>query len=199
MKVLCIGDSLTEGDYGIYGKTCIANVHEENYPTFLARLTGAEVLNRGRCGVRASGMLRIYQEEIRTKDRLDDVDAAVIMLGTNGGLTAFKDSDENAAYDALVRMIRADCPRARVYLCPPPHITEGMAPEMILHVHSVRQGRTFVRRYARDNGYTLIPTDEIPEFTALNEYLYQPNDGCHFSEAGYRVLAAFIADRIARS
>ena len=197
MKILCIGDSLTEGDYGIYGKSCIANVHEENYPAFLSRLTGAEVLNRGRCGVRASGMLRVYREEVRGRDRLDDVDAVIVMLGSNGGLTAFRDSEENDAYDELVRLLRKDCPRAEIFLCPPPHITEGLTVEAMLHVNTIRQGRTFVRRYARDNGYRLIPTDAIPEFTAENEYLYQPNDGCHFSESGYRVLAEFIAGHLA--
>lgn len=197
MKILCIGDSLTEGDYGIYGKSGIANVQRENYPAILSRLTGAEVLNRGRCGVRASGMLRVYREEVRGKDRLDDVNAVVVMLGSNGGLTAFRDSEENAAYDELIRLLREDCPGADVYLCPPPHITEGITVEAMLHVNGIRQGRTFVRRYARDNGCRLIPTDEIPEFTAANEYRYQPNDGCHFSAAGYRVLAAFIADHLA--
>ena len=30
--ICCIGDSLTEGDYGMYGVTGVANVHEKNYP-----------------------------------------------------------------------------------------------------------------------------------------------------------------------
>ena len=39
MKIACIGDSLTEGDYGVSGKVGIANVHKENYPSFLAKMT----------------------------------------------------------------------------------------------------------------------------------------------------------------
>ncbi len=34
MRICCLGDSLTEGDYGVFGKRGIANVHAENYPFF---------------------------------------------------------------------------------------------------------------------------------------------------------------------
>ena len=51
MKVICcLGDSLTEGDYGIFGKSGIANVQPENYPYFLSKITGWEVRNFGKCG-----------------------------------------------------------------------------------------------------------------------------------------------------
>ncbi len=196
MKILCIGDSLTEGDYGIYGKSGIANVREKNYPYFLSLITGAEILNRGWCGARAPYALQQYKEKVRTVDKLDDVDKVIIMLGSNGGLTAFRDSEDNAAYDELVRLIQSDCPNAVIYLCPPPHITAGLSVEAVVHVNAVAQGRTFARRYAAEHGLRLIPTDKIPKFTEENEYIYQPNDGCHFSEKGYRVLASFIADNL---
>ena len=32
MIICCIGDSLTEGDYGVKGMNCVADVHEKNYP-----------------------------------------------------------------------------------------------------------------------------------------------------------------------
>ena len=32
--ICCLGDSLTEGDYGIFGKSGIANVKTDNYPCF---------------------------------------------------------------------------------------------------------------------------------------------------------------------
>ena len=49
MKICCLGDSLTEGDYGVKGKSGIANVKKENYPYFLAQSTGWEVKNFGFC------------------------------------------------------------------------------------------------------------------------------------------------------
>ncbi|MCR5041969.1 MAG: SGNH/GDSL hydrolase family protein [Clostridia bacterium] len=196
MKILCLGDSLTEGDYGLYGKHGIANVQKESYPYFLSLLTDAQVINGGRCGARASSELRYYKTELREHHDFSSVDAVMIMLGSNGGLTAFSDSDENAAYGELVDLVRADCPAARVYLCPPPHITRGITPEAMLQANVVSEARTFVRRFASQRGLPVIPTDRIPEFTDENEFIYQPNDGCHFSKKGYMVLAAFIAAHI---
>lgn len=42
---MCIGDSLTEGDYGVYGKSGIANVCEKNYPYFLSQMLNVPVIN----------------------------------------------------------------------------------------------------------------------------------------------------------
>ena len=41
--ICCIGDSLTEGDYGILGKTGIANVQPLNYPFFIGQMAEREV------------------------------------------------------------------------------------------------------------------------------------------------------------
>lgn len=39
MKIVCLGDSLTEGDYGT-DTAGIGDVRAENYPYFLAKITG---------------------------------------------------------------------------------------------------------------------------------------------------------------
>ena len=41
--VCCLGDSLAEGEYGISGKSGIANVQPEGYPYFLEKITGFSV------------------------------------------------------------------------------------------------------------------------------------------------------------
>lgn len=46
--ICCIGDSLTEGDYGISGCTGIPNVKTENYPYFLEKEVNCTVINYGR-------------------------------------------------------------------------------------------------------------------------------------------------------
>ena len=46
--VVCLGDSLTEGDYGIFGRSGIANIQPKGYPWFLEKLTGWEVRNFGK-------------------------------------------------------------------------------------------------------------------------------------------------------
>ena len=47
--ILCIGDSLTEGDYGSEPEGT-ANVHPEGYPYFLEKYLGVTAINAGKCG-----------------------------------------------------------------------------------------------------------------------------------------------------
>ena len=44
--ILCIGDSLTEGDYGSEPEGT-ANVHPEGYPYFLEKYLGVTAINAG--------------------------------------------------------------------------------------------------------------------------------------------------------
>ena len=94
MKIVCMGDSLTEGDYGykIHG---VANIHEENYPHFLAKITGAKVLNYGKCGFTSLDYIGFFNENDLD---LTDADIIIIMLGTNGGLSVNEETKENKAY-----------------------------------------------------------------------------------------------------
>lgn len=193
LRIACIGDSLTEGDYGIAGKRGIPNVHAENYPFFLSELTGAETANFGKCGWHSSTMLRLYEE--------GGIDAAaydviLVMLGTNGGQSLTEDTADNRAYRTLIEKLRADAPRARIFLLTPPHVTENPAYSNCGYIGNVRPAVAFTRLVAKEYGLDVIETAEIPEFCAENEHIYQKNDGLHFVEAGYRVLAAFIAEKL---
>lgn len=107
MKICCLGDSLTEGDYGIYGKSGIGNVHAENYPYYLHLLSGAEVLNFGKCGYTSSSYLNFYDDG---NVDLNGCDIIIIMLGTNGGLDPESDTKENADFVTLIDRCRRDCP-----------------------------------------------------------------------------------------
>ncbi len=192
-KIICIGDSLTEGDYGVYQKRGIANVHEKNYPYFLRILTGADVVNCGKCGIRASGYLKYY------KDGNVDVhgaDCVIIMLGTNGGLDDAADTDDNRDYDSLVRLIQSDEPNAKIVLCAPPHATSDKTKSNCGHAAQVAAAVRFTKKYASENSLECIELDTCPLFTDENEEIMQPNDGLHFSETGYAVMAIYIRDAL---
>lgn len=124
MKIACIGDSLTEGDYGVSGKVGIANVHKENYPYFLAKMTGDTVLNFGKCGARAGTYLSQYE---KLNPDLSDVSLVLVMLGTNGGFDKDADTPDNRAFETLLARLHQDAPHARILLCTPPHVTENPA------------------------------------------------------------------------
>ncbi len=194
MIISCLGDSLTEGDYGIFGKRCIANVQSENYPYFLSQLTGAEVRNFGKCGYKASTFLDYYQNgNVNVKNS----DIIIIMLGTNGGIDPSDfESYENKCYDGIVERCLADAPNAKIYLCTPPHVTTN--PEWLNcgYAGQVADAVAFVRAYAEKKQIKLIDTASCSDFTEENEKIMQPNDGLHFGKVGYMTLAKFIADAI---
>ena len=193
MRIVCIGDSLTEGDYGISGKRGIANVHSRNYPFFLSLLTGAETVNCGKCGYRSVNMLEYYKNgNIPVKG----ADIIIVILGSNGGQSAKGDSPDNDAYAELIGLLREDAPEARIVLCTPPHVTVDPAMSNCGYAPQVKEAVGFVRRFAAEEELELIDLAACPLFTDATEKITQPNDGIHFTETGYLILAGFIARKL---
>lgn len=189
--ICCLGDSLTEGDYGVYGKSGVANVKPENYPYFLARILGCEVRNFGKCGYTSTTYLQHYREG---NVNLAGAEAVIILLGSNGGLDPVENTPGNDDFRELLRLCRQDAPGAKIYLCTPPHVTENPAYSNCGYAPQVAKAAEFVRILAKETGTALIETALCPDFTAENEAVMQPNDGVHFGRTGYEVLARFIAD-----
>lgn len=191
MKIVCLGDSLTEGDYGIYGKSGIANVQEKGYPYFLQKSTGAQVLNFGRCGYTATMYLAYYRSGAVD---LQGADIVVIMLGSNGGMDPDRETQENLNFVELIGCCRKDAPDAQIVLCTPPHATQDPAKSNYGYAEQVQKAVLFVRRCAAELNCGLIDIAAYDGFSAETEDVMQPNDGLHFGETGYRVLAQVIED-----
>ncbi len=193
MIIACLGDSLTEGDYGVFGKSGIANVHKENYPYFLSKIMDCEVRNFGRCGFNSILYLDIYK---KGEADITGADIVLLMLGTNGKLDLSEDIEGNHDYKELCDLIRRDAPDARLILCTPPHVTENPEFSNCGYAGQVKKAVDFVRHFAKAEGLPVIETALCPDFTAENEHIYQANDGLHFVEAGYKVLAQYIAGEL---
>lgn len=186
MNIYCIGDSLTEGDYGVFGKTGIANVKPENYPFFLSQILGEPTFNFGYCGITSKQYLERYKSG--TLD-FGGADIILVMLGTNAGLAGeFKE-----CYEELVKAIEKDVPRADVILITSPHVTENPEYSNCGYIGNVITAVQTAREFAASNGNRLIDLAEYPEFSAENEKIMQPNDGLHYGELGYRHMATFVA------
>ncbi len=191
MIISCIGDSLTEGDYGIPGKKGIANVHAENYPFFLSQLLGVQVNNYGKCGYRSTTYLKHFREG---NADVTSSNIILIMLGTNGGQSPTdENAAENVAYDTLVKECREAAPHAEIVLMTPPNATANPALSGCGAAPQVKQAVDFVRLYAAREKLPVIEVACCPELTPENEHIMQANDGVHFVEIGYRTLAAFVA------
>ena len=195
MKIVCLGDSLTEGDYGISGKRGIANVKNENYPLFLGETLGATTVNYGKCGYRASTFLNYYESG---NVSLDGADVIIVMLGTNGGHSGDGESYENSCYGKLIEHCKKDAPNAFLVVCTPPHVTTDTKYSNCGYASQVKEAVTFVRKFASEKELPLIDLASCPLFTDETESLMQPNDGLHFGKEGYKALAGVIADELKR-
>lgn len=193
MIISAIGDSLTEGDYGVKGKTGIANVHKENYPFFLSQISGCEVRNFGKCGFRASHYLKYYKDG---NVDIKNSDIVIIMLGTNGGFDPDTDTPDNRDFRELITLIKRDAENAEIVLCTPPHVTENPQFSNCGYIQNVVKGQNYIKKYAAENHLKLIDIGGCGLFTAENEEIYQANDGLHFVEKGYKLLARYISDNL---
>lgn len=191
--VCCLGDSLTEGDYGIFGKSGIANIQPEGYPYFLEKITGFSVRNFGKSGYTATSYLDHYRSG---NVDLSGADWVIIMLGTNGGLDPVNETQGNADFRELLKLCRQDAPQAAIYLCTPPHVTENPFWSNCGYAPQVEKAVAFVRKIAGEMDFPLIETALCPDFTAENEPVMQPNDGLHFGKVGYETLAKFITNAL---
>lgn len=189
MKIVCIGDSLTQGDYGVFGKSGIANVQEKNYPYFLQKLTSAEVKNYGKCGLNSTSYLDYYKNnDVDVKG----ADYIIIMLGSNGGLDPENYTQANEDYNEIVTLCKEAEPKAQIVLCTPPHATINPQMSNCGYRKNVESAVGFVRKYAEKNNLPVIELANCKDFTDETENIMQPNDGLHFSEIGYKTMAEFI-------
>ena len=188
MRILCVGDSLTEGDYGYKYQHGVKNLHPENYPYFLGKILGVETVNAGKCGFTSSKYLEYYKAGNVTAKGADVV---IILLGTNGGLDPEAETKGNADYEALVDLVRQDAPHAKIVICTPPHVRAGCG-----CAEKVDKAVKWVRAYAERSGLPMIDIANAPKFTAENEKIMQPNDGVHFGATGYLTMAEFIAEQL---
>lgn len=193
MRIVCIGDSLTEGDYGIFGMTGIGNVKAENYPYFLGKELSCEVINAGKCGYTSSTYLEYYEQG---NVEVNGADIIIVMLGTNGGQHPTKETQGNKDYCKLLAHLKEDAPNAKVVLCTPPHTTSDPAYSNCGFAPQVKDAVGFVRDLAAKEDYPLIDTAEFEEFCAETEAVMQPNDGLHFGLVGYKTLAKRIAGEL---
>lgn len=201
MKIYCLGDSLTEGDYGVYQMVGIPNIQKENYPYYLSLLSGNPVVNFGKCAANSSTYYSMYKsgvyEGIRypnspEKFDLHDADIIIIMLGTNGGLSSKENTCGNNDYRALISACQNDAKSAHIVLCTPPNATIDPSKSNCGYSNNVIEAGIFVRNLAKELNLPLIDFADCEILSPRNENVMQPNDGLHFSDIGYFEIAYYI-------
>ena len=203
LKILCIGDSLTRGDYGSDPEGS-ANVQSKNYPHYLGKYLRCPVMNAGACGLTASEW---YKKEASRVD-FNGVTTIVIMLGTNGGLTDTLEADttitENQTYNdyadtttgnyckIIEHCLERTGGKAQIFLVTPPHV--GI--KRIAHRNAVIAAAPIIKKIAQKYNLKVIDVLNESGFSDYTQDVYQPIDNLHFGELGYKKLATFIGSNI---
>lgn len=198
-NIVCIGDSLTEGDYGS-NPAGTMNVHAENYPYFLAEITGANVKNAGRCGYSAE---LYYNNQLSKVELSEETDIVLIMLGTNNGLTDSIDADTSATHYSsyaktqtgyYARIIETCMERtngrAQIILMTPPVTTQRNRTSLETTV-------SVIKKFGEKYGLPVIDNYYACGITYENIGGYMPIDELHCGYTGYKLLANYIASRTA--
>lgn len=101
-KILCIGDSLTEGFFNENGGSRLV-MPERSYPAQLAKLTGIEVSNYGYSGYTSVDWYNAY-----ASTDLSGYDCCIIQLGVNDQLQNVSQSDMNTALTNIINKIESE-------------------------------------------------------------------------------------------
>ncbi len=200
-KILCIGDSLTEGDYGSEPAGTV-NVHSENYPYFLSNYLQCSVTNKGRSGFTP---IMYWNNTIKTIDFSIPYDIVIILLGTNGGLTDTIDEDTNfenyndfantntGRYCSIIEYIMEHSNNvSQIILCTPPHA--GV--KRLNNRNNAINSNPIVKKIGQK--YSLPVIDLLYELgiNDVNQNTFQPIDNLHFNEKGYQKMGTFIGSQL---
>ena len=202
-KIVCVGDSLTYGDYGttVHGK---GYPHAENYPYYLAKYTGASVEWYACGGYTAKALARDYADGVFSgigrpgvSVSVKDADIVLVMLGTNGGLPLVGDRSNYDAYLSLANNLKNDVKKgARVVLMTPPPATTDESKVNYGYAPNVASAYAGVYKIAGNLSLPVFDVYRDAGFSDENEALFRPNDGLHFAGVGYGALAAFAANEL---
>jgi lysophospholipase L1-like esterase len=174
MRVLCLGDSLTEGTVGV------------GFIPFLEELLpGNQYVNLGVNGDSIAG-LRRRAERLQRRG-----DAAIVWIGTND-VMMYPEWDNGPVMEEDYRLLlRAVAARARIVSTLPPLIA---SPEFAkLHEYSLGRTTEMVRRLSEEAGCRYV---DIQLSFACRQGREFTIDGAHLNQAGARLVAEVLAEHL---
>ena len=202
LNVVCIGDSLTEGDQGADPYASAQNITPYNYPYWMQKYVGCSVENQGKSGYTTANAWSNIVQRIDYTNK----NTFIIMLGSNGGLTDTIDTDcpvntpyadyaytNTGCYCKIIEHIIAQTAgQAQIILCTPPHIGTIRGEKRTTTI----QAAAVVRKIALRYSLPLIDMMNDSGFSDYNESVFQPVDGLHFTVDGYKRMGTYIGSRL---
>lgn len=185
-KILCIGDSLTQGAYPS-GSQTTASI-QQNYPYYLGRLLNCDVTNGGRSGYSPSDW---YTQKIDEYD-YSEYDSFIVWLGTNYGPTTEIPADEDIPtsttetgyYCRIIERIKAERPDAFIVMA-----------NVFASKSTVQQVNERLVEIAAKYGCPLVNMTDISQ--SLHPELHNnASSNPHFGKVGNIFIANRFSDRI---
>ena len=174
MRVLCLGDSLTEGTVGV------------GFIPFLKEsLPQHQCVNLGVNGDTIAGVRR-RAERLQQRG-----DAAIVWIGTND-VMMYPDWDNSVAEEEDYRLLlRAVAARARVVSTLPPLIASSEYAKM--YEYSLGRATEMVKRLSEEAGCRYVDIQSSFAWRQGREYTI---DGAHLNQAGARLVAEVISEHL---
>jgi lysophospholipase L1-like esterase len=174
VRVLCLGDSLTEGTVGV------------GFIPFLEEmLPGNQYINLGVNGDTIAG-LRRRAERLQMRG-----EAAVVWIGTNDVMMQ-PDWDNSSVVEVEYRLLlRAVMARAPVVFAVPPLIAKPEFAEM--YDYPLGRAREMVRRLSEEAGCRYVDIHSSFAWRQGREFTV---DGAHLNEAGARLAAEVLSEHL---
>ena len=175
MRILCLGDSLTEGTVG------------SGFIPFLKEsLPQHQYINLGANGDTIAGLRR------RTEKLLQRGDVAVVWIGTNDVMTHV-DWVENApgAEEDYRLLLRAATKRTRTVITLPPLIASRDCASM--YEYSLGRATEMAKRLSEEAACRFVDIQSAFSWRQDREYTI---DGAHLNEAGAKLVAEVLAEHL---
>ena len=188
--VICVGDSLTQGSYNG------SDLHADNYPNFLSKLTGWNCENAGRSGW---STLQWWNGDSSSQKGFPyynyaEYDSAIIFLGTNEGLTDTLETDvdpyasyldyantNTGCYCKIIEGMKEQNPNINIFLCSI-YVTGNGAP--------LETTNTVINKIANKYDLPVINLN-ISEFS-IPRTAYHANTNIHLGRLCYAKMANII-------
>lgn len=175
-KILCIGDSLTAGqfDYKEDGVTKEFNAPEYSYPSYLKAITGRDTTNAG-----DAGETTVSWYELHGQEDFSGHDACIIMLGRNDYVSGRETTSEEraTAFANIVTKVRADNPQIPIFMATLINYYKGDAAEAM---------NEDIRTAATANNCYLL------DIAAYGRMVLSDDAYSHCTAEGYYTLAEYF-------
>lgn len=173
-KILCIGDSLTDGAFNESGGSRLI-IRNRAFPAKLQALTGIECTNMGYAGYTSVQWYNAYQSE-----DLSGYDACIIQLGVNDALQGTPTADTTTAFNNIINKVKAENNGIKIFVATIIPANGYMTATMRTISETIRQ---IVSGLADANVYLV----DLWAYGHTDDYLAY--DAGHLSALGYLRLA----------